>query len=195
MSNIDDDPSQGIARRLRIEREARGWSLGDLAQRSGVSKTMISKVERAEASPTAALLGRLSGAFGLTLSTLLARAEGAGSRLVRGADQAQWTDPGTGYLRRQVSPACDIPVELTEVTLPAGAQVAFPAASYAFIRQMIWLLEGALTFVEGEIEHDMLPGDCLALGPPADCRFENRSEAPCRYLVMVMRTTGHFPGS
>ncbi len=70
------DPTDGLARRLRLEREARGWSLGDLAARSGVSKAMISKVERAEASPTAVLLGRLSGAFGLTLSTLLARAEG-----------------------------------------------------------------------------------------------------------------------
>ena len=189
MSIIENDPTQGIARRLRLEREARGWSLGDLAERSGVSKTMISKVEHGEASPTAILLGRLSGAFGLTLSTLLARAEGAGSRLMRVADQPQWRDPATGYLRRQVSPSGDIPLELTEIVLPAGAEVGFPAASYAFIRQIVWVLDGSLTFVEGDTTHELSPGDCLALGPPADCLFRNATRKPCRYLVAVLRQT------
>ena len=55
-----DDAEKRLAQRLRDEREQRGWSLGDLAERSGVSKAMLSKIERSEASPTAALLGRLS---------------------------------------------------------------------------------------------------------------------------------------
>ena len=55
MSTIVDDPTLAIARTLRAEREARGWSIADLAQLSGVSKAMISKIERAEASPTAML--------------------------------------------------------------------------------------------------------------------------------------------
>jgi transcriptional regulator with XRE-family HTH domain len=187
MSTIENDPTRGLAGRIRLEREARGWSLGDLAERSGVSKAMISKVERGEASPTAALLGRLSGAFGLTLSMLLARAEGGGSRLARAADQPLWTDPGTGYVRRQVSPLSDIPLELTEVELPVGKEVAFPAASYAFIRQMIWVLDGTLTFTEGEMVHVLGPRDCLALGPPADCKFGNPGPKPCRYVVAVLR--------
>jgi transcriptional regulator with XRE-family HTH domain len=76
----------------------RGWSLTDLAQRSGVSRAMINKVERGEASPTASLLGRLSGAFGLTLSALLARTETTyAGRIVRAKDQLLWTDPASGY--------------------------------------------------------------------------------------------------
>src|SRR5438309_7102159 len=90
MSTIVNDPTAPLAARIALEREARGWSLAALAAKSGVSKAMISKIERGEASPTATLLGRLSGAFGLTLSTLLARAEHAGGRLVRSADQPQW---------------------------------------------------------------------------------------------------------
>ena len=100
-----DDPTPALAARLRLERDARGWSLAELAQRSGVSKAMISKIERGEASPTAALLGRLSGALGLTLSALLARAEGRPERLTRAADQPRWRDPKTGYVRCQVSPS------------------------------------------------------------------------------------------
>ena len=82
-----DDLASRLAERLRGEREARGWSLNDLAERSGVSRAMISRIERGEASPTAVLLGRLSGAFGLTLSNLLARIENAGERVRRAKDQ------------------------------------------------------------------------------------------------------------
>jgi transcriptional regulator with XRE-family HTH domain len=187
MSIIVDDPSPRIAARLHAERKARDWSLETLAARSGVSKAMISRIERGEASPTAALLGRLSGAFGLTLSALLARAEGHGGRLMRAADQPRWRDPETGYLRRQVSPPSDLPMELIAVGLPPGESVSFPASAYAFIRQLVWVLDGQLTFVEGTAVHILGPGDCLELGPPADCTFRNDAEEPCSYLVAVLR--------
>ena len=187
MSTIVNDPTAPLAARIAIEREARGWSLADLAARSDVSKAMISKIERGEASPTAALLGRLSGAFGLTLSTLLARAEHGGGRLVRAAEQPRWQDPASGYIRRQVSPQSDLPLELIRVELPAGASVTFPASSYTFIRQLLWILKGGLTFSEGETVHKMDAGDCLLLGPPTDCTFETRGREPCIYLVVVMR--------
>jgi transcriptional regulator with XRE-family HTH domain len=186
-----EDPSaRRLADRLKAEREQRGWSIAELALRSGVSRAMISKVERAEASPTAALLGRLSGAFGLTVSTLLARAEspgGEGGAVARAAEQPLWRDPGTGYLRRTVSPPGADP-ELVEVELPPGARVAYPAFTYGLIRgQCVWLLDGALVFREGAREHRLAPGDCLALGPPADCEFENPADRPARYLVALAR--------
>ncbi len=192
MTTIQDDSEELAARRLadrlRLEREARGWSIAELAIRSGVSRAMISKVERAEASPTAALLGRLSGPFGLTLSALLARAEGSGGAVARAAGQALWRDPGTGYLRRQVSPPGAEP-ELVRVELPPGARVPYPAASYAPTRgHCIWVLEGALVFEEGPLRHELAPGDCLALGAPADCAYVNPSATQaCIYLVAVAR--------
>jgi transcriptional regulator with XRE-family HTH domain len=179
-----------LATRLKAEREARGWSISDLAQHSGVSRAMISKIERAEASPTAALLGRLSGAFGLTLSTLLARAEAdgeEGQRIARAGAQPVWRDPATGYLRRAVSPPGAEP-ELVHVELPAGAQVAYPAASYRHMRgHSVWVLGGSLTFHEGAAVHRLEAGDCLTLGPPADCAYVNESGAPCTYLVALSR--------
>jgi transcriptional regulator with XRE-family HTH domain len=182
-----NDPTPQLAARIRLERAARNWSLADLAQVSGVSKAMISKIERGEASPTATLLGRLSGAFSLTLSALLARAELGGGRLLRANAQPQWRDPATGYVRRHVSPASDLPLELIQVELPAEAAVTFPASSYAFLRQLVWVLKGRLTFTEGEVVHDLGPGDCLELGPPAECTFKAGGRAPCVYLVAVMR--------
>src|ERR1700723_3803664 len=102
MPTLIDDASAQIARRLRLERDARGWSQADLAERAGVSKATISKIEREEASPTAVILVRLAGAFDLTLAGLLVRAEREGERVSRFADQPQWRDPETGYLRRQL---------------------------------------------------------------------------------------------
>jgi transcriptional regulator with XRE-family HTH domain len=202
MSTIQDNASAtdaaaatgldaSLAARLRAEREARNWSLAELASRSGVSRAMISKVERGEASPTASLLGRLSGAFGLTLSTLLARVEGDAAgvgRVMRASVQPLWRDPATGYVRRAVSPLGAEP-ELVHVELPPGAHVPFPAASYAHLRgQCMWVLQGELLFREGTVEHRLGRGDCLALGPPADCEFVNPSDdAPCVYLVALAR--------
>jgi quercetin dioxygenase-like cupin family protein len=142
---------------------------------------------RGEASPTAALLGRISGALGMRLSTLLAAGQEPGARLVRRADQPVWRDPATGYLRRQVSPLSDLPVHLIEVEFPPGAEVAYPAAAFAFIRQAIWVLSGKLEFVEGAQLHRVHPGDCLELGPATDCAFRNAGRAPCRYLVAVVK--------
>jgi transcriptional regulator with XRE-family HTH domain len=190
MSMIVDELDTRLGARIRIERENRGWSLTDLAQRSGVSRAMINKVERGEASPTASLLGRLAGAFGLTLSMLLARTEADHiGRLVRAKEQFCWTDPETGYVRRQIAPApgSDIPLDVVKVELPAGASVTFPARNYVSVRQVIWVSDGHLTFREGEIVHSLREGDCLELGPPTECTFRNDQTVPCRYLVIVLR--------
>jgi transcriptional regulator with XRE-family HTH domain len=187
MSTIVDSIDSTIAARVRGERAARRWSLDDLAERSQVSKAMISKIERAEASPTAALLGRLSAAFGLTLSALLAEAEPPHRGPVRAADQPIWRDPATGYIRRQVAASPTIPIELVEVDLPPGASVSFPAASYRAMSHIVWVLAGRLTFVEGDVTHDLAAGDSLEFGPPADCTYRNDSAAACRYLVVLLR--------
>ncbi|MCX2622676.1 helix-turn-helix domain-containing protein, partial [Klebsiella pneumoniae] len=78
-----DNLNQRISARIRIERESRGWSLNDLAERAGASRAMIHKIERGESSPTASMLGRLSGAFGISMSTLIARAEMQEGKLLR----------------------------------------------------------------------------------------------------------------
>ena len=187
MSIIEDTIANGIAERVRLERTARDWSLAELSERSGVSKAMLSAIERGEASPTAVLLVRVASAFGMTLSALVARAELRGGRLLRSEDQPRWTDPETGYLRRHLSPASDMPLELIHVELPAGATVRFPAASYAFIRQQIWLIDGRLDFTEGSVVHRMRPGDCLSLGPPSDCVFHAPGPKPAVYLVALVR--------
>jgi len=185
---MESDPlSASLASTVQAARVARDLSVNALAERSGVSRAMIGKIERGEAQPTAVLLGRLSGALGMTLSELVARAAGAGDLHRRAADQPVWTDPATGYRRRAVSPATEGPLELVEVELPAGATVSYPADAYIFKTQQLWVLEGDLRFHEGPVAHDLAPGDCLQLGRPTPTTFHNPTDASCRYLVALVK--------
>jgi transcriptional regulator with XRE-family HTH domain len=187
MSTTLDNPGSRIAARLRLERDGRGWSLADLAERSGVSKAMISKIEREEVSPTAVILVRLAGAFDLTLAGLLLRAESRG-RLTRAVEQSVWRDPKTGYLRKQVFARPDHPLEIIEVELPAGQQVTLPASSYAHIRQTVWVRSGDLVITEAGERHLLAAGDCLGFGPPSEVIFANETALPCSYVVVLARS-------
>jgi len=189
----DDPMGPLIAARVRREREQRGWSIAVLADVSGVSRAMISKVERAEASPTAALLGRLSGAFGLTISTLLARAEadGGGGRLMPASEQAVWTDPDTGYVRRALSPPGADP-ELVHIELPPGREVLYPPSSYAFMRgHCVWVMSGELVIHEDEVEHHLKSGDCFAFDLTIERTYayaNPSAKRPARYVVALTRS-------
>jgi transcriptional regulator with XRE-family HTH domain len=196
--------------RLRAERRARGWPIERLAVASGVSRAMISKIERGESSPTAVVLGKLSAALELSVSELLApggtgtqspsHSEGGAGKEMgpgggptrrggvrRAADTPRWRDPDTGYLRRQVSTP-RFPAAVTEVTLPPGARVPYPAGAYAFIAQLVWVLSGELTLADGPDVHVLAVGDTFELGEPRPREFRNQTGEDCRYLVVVTRT-------
>jgi transcriptional regulator with XRE-family HTH domain len=177
-----------LAGSVRAHRERRGLSVAALAQRSGVSRAMIAKIERGEAQPTAVLLARLAEAFGLSLSELIASAETGGGRLARRADQAVWVDPESGYRRRTLSPATGGPLELSQIELPAGATVAYPAGSYPVHHQQIHVLSGTLEITEGAAAQRLRRGDCLTLGPPGDRSYRALGASPCRYIVASART-------
>lgn len=188
MDILIDEAGRNLARRIRLEREARGWSLAELADRAGVAKATISKIEREAASPTAAILVRIAAAFELTFAGLLVRAEADTDRLVRAADQSEWRDPDTGYVRRQIFRHPDHPVELVEVTLPPHRSVRLPASSYGFIRQVLWVRAGCVTLVEGEARRRLEVGDALGFGPPADTTFANETDQPATYVVALARS-------
>ena len=187
MDTLVDNAEARIARRIQLERTSRGWSLADLAGKSGVAKASISKIERGEVSPSAGILVRIAAAFDLTLAGLLLRAEET-SRLFRLADQPQWTDPKTGYVRRQIFRNPSYPLEVTEVEMPPGKKVSFPASSYMNLKHVVWVEEGELVLIEGGERNVLKAGDSLGFGPPFDVTYANESKKPCRYIVALTRS-------
>lgn len=187
-SSPADTPGQNIdmliATRLLALRQAQALSLAELAERSGVSKAMISKVERAQSSPTAVLLGRLAAGLGVPLAQLLTEEKEQPQRLRTRAEQEIWRDPKAGYLRRQVAERhAGSGVELVEVELPRSAQVDYPRWSGKPYRQCLWMLEGVLRVDYGDERFELAPGDCLDFGVDRPLVFKALGRTACRYLL------------
>ncbi len=188
MDTIVDNAEAAIAQHIRLERGARNLSFAELAERSGVAKASISKIERGEMSPSAGLLVRLAAAFDLTLAALLLKAEGEKGRLTRAADQPVWRDHATGYRRRQIFSRPDHPLEMVQVELPAGESVSIPAWTYAHARNVVWVQMGELVLIEGGERHLLRTGDSLGFGPPAQVTYANETTRPCHYVVALARS-------
>lgn len=186
---IENDPlERAIGERVRLLRLARNQTLDDLASASGVSRAMISRIERGEASPTAQLLSRLCAALDLTLSAFFAFSQEA-DPLSRHETQTVWRDPETGYQRRAVSaPNTASRVEVIAVEFPAGARIAYPPeTAKAGMTQHVWLFSGTLKMTVAGVVHDLRPGDCLYMSITEGHVFENPGDAPAYYAVVLDR--------
>lgn len=178
-----------IARRVRELRDAQGYSLEALAERCGVSRSNISLIERGRSSPTAAVLDRLATGLGVTVATLFEddpAPAAAASPLARVADQPVWTDPGSGYLRRNVSPQVGSPLQLVDVVFPAGARVAFETGHRETeIHQQVWMIDGVMELTVAGVVWRLEPGDCLAMRLDGPLVFHNPARQAARYLVAL----------
>ncbi|OXS33437.1 helix-turn-helix domain-containing protein [Streptomyces sp. XY006] len=185
----DTDPvDTRLGLRLAELRAEHGWSLGELAERSGVSRSTLSRAERAETSPTAALLNRLCAVYGRTMSQLLSEVEAAPAAVVRAADQPVWQDRASGFDRRSVSPPHPaLRGELVEGCLTAGADLAYDRPPVPGLEQHIWVLEGSLEVTAQDTAHRLGAGDCLRMRVWGPTRFRCAAPEGVRYLLAVVR--------
>ena len=177
-----------LAERLRDLRGESGLTLDGLAERTGVSRSMISLIERGESSPTAVVLDKLAAGLGVTLASLFAeKGSSAASPLSRRTDQRVWRDPDSGYMRRNLSaPGFPSPVELVEVILPPGARVAYDTGTRSVgVSQQVWIVEGDITLSVGHETYRLATGDCLSMRVDRPTVFHNPADRPARYLVAL----------
>jgi transcriptional regulator with XRE-family HTH domain len=178
-----------IARRLKAERAAKGWTLDDLAAASGVSRAMISKVERSEVSPTAATLAKLAAGLSITVASLFSDDTAPLTPLSRSGDQPVWQDPATGYLRRNISPnGARGSAEIVDVTFPASQRVMMDnSGGWHGITQQIWMLEGMMELQFADQIVRLESGDCWFMRLDRPFAFFNPGTAAARYAVILAR--------
>jgi len=182
-----DPVDMRLAGRLAELRAEHGWSLGELAERSGISRSTLSRAERAETSPTAAQLNRLCHVYGRTMSRLLGEVEAEPAPLVRAAEQPVWADRASGFVRRSVSPPHPaLRGELVEGRLAVGADIAYDRPPVAGLEQHVWLLEGVLEVTAQDAVHRLGAGDCLRLRVWGPTRFRCVGDAEARYVLAVV---------
>lgn len=176
-----------IAQRLKALRAERGWSLDELARRSNVSRATLSRLENAEVSPTASVLGKLCAVYGLTMSRLLHMVEDDYTPLIHRDAQTVWTDPSVGFRRREVSPpAHALAGEALECELEPGARITYERPPRSGLEHHLVLLEGQLTVTVNGQTYELWPGDCLRyqlFGPSA---FATPEQCAARYMLFVV---------
>lgn len=190
------DINQRIARRIGELRIEKGLSVEDLANRSGVSRAMVYRIEGGDSSPTATVLSKLAIGLGVLLPELFGPARLAEPRLRRrdpvSSRRAQpvWKDTESGYERRTLTPStANQSMQLSEIRFPPGARVTFENAfGMKAPLQQIWLLEGNLELRIGGEETFLKPGDCIAMKLDRPTTFSNPGGKTARYLVAAIVT-------
>lgn len=193
MSSMQDTAStvnQRIAERVRELRAVHALSLDTLASKSGVSRSMISLVERGETSATAVVLEKLAAGLGVPLASLFDAPAGAqppNGPISRRDDQPEWQDPASGYLRRNITPpGMPQPMQIVEIHFPPGQRVVFESPMREMrVYQQIWVLEGTIDITLGEERHRLRAGDCLAMELDGSIIYHNTTRKPTRYMVVM----------
>jgi transcriptional regulator with XRE-family HTH domain len=189
-SKRDASIGERIGGRVRELRSERGYPLDVLAARSGVSRSAISMIERAETSATAVVLEKLATGLAVPLASLFEAPDDQDTPtpVARRAEQQRWRDPQSGYVRRSVSPPnWPSPIRITEVEFPAGASVAYETADREVeIHQQVWVQSGEVEVTVGDDVHRLGAGDCLAMRVDRPITFRNDTAGKARYAVVVV---------
>lgn len=176
-----------IAQRIKSLRLERKWPLEELAGRSGVSRASLSRIENGEVSPTASVLCKICGAFGLTLSRLMVLVEEDFAPLVPRVDQVVWTDPETGYCRRAVSPPAEgLSGEVVECLLKPSTRIAYDRPPRPGLEHHLVMLDGALTLTVDGVAYSLSPGDCLRYRLDGGNLFETPAHSGARYFLFMV---------
>jgi transcriptional regulator with XRE-family HTH domain len=174
-----------VARALKARREALGLSLRAASERSGVSVSMISEVERAAKSPTVTTLAALAGALGVPVSALVEPPPARRIRAVRAADRRAGGTRGAGRDRYR-PPIASSRIELVRYTVPPGRRAGPFAAHDNGVIEHIWLMSGRMTLCVGDEAENLRAGDCCSCFVDAPHAFDNRSSRTEATVFLVM---------
>ncbi|MET7338433.1 XRE family transcriptional regulator [Nonomuraea sp. NPDC005650] len=181
--------------RIRTERRARGLTVERLATLSGISRSMVSEVERGGKTPTVLVLDRLATALGTSISRLLDEPAHSAMRVLRHGEQRVLRDP-SGWERRVLSPVLgDVEFEFMRTTLGPGVDAGEFAPHAPGSREYLAVERGSLRLTINGRPYELATGDSAYY--PGDCRhaFTNDGAADCvYYLAMELGGAGqHEP--
>jgi transcriptional regulator with XRE-family HTH domain len=169
-------------RRLRLEKKL---TLEGLAQLSGVSRAMISKIERGSSAPTATVLGKLAAGLNTGLSRLVGGYHKREPLLLSPFEQPVFRDPESGLERRSLSPLFpDRMVDFVVNTLPPRASVAFPPHHHG-IEEYLYVSRGSIAVVVGEKRFEVPAGSSLFYHGDTRHEFHNIGSETAEFFIVI----------
>jgi transcriptional regulator with XRE-family HTH domain len=183
----DATAASAAGKRIKALREAMGFSLRDLAERSGVSAPMLSQVERGETSPTLAVAEKIAAGLELTLSQLLRLDEGEHVAVSRAAERRRYERGGHRF--EELTPP--LPGQRADVSLhtlrpgvatggPGDPPIHEPGS-----RETAVVLTGVLSLVVDGTRHELHAGDSVTFDADLPHHFENEGGEQARFLAVI----------
>ena len=181
--------SYALKNRLNAERKSQGLTIDALATKSGVSRSMISKIERGEAQPTTSVLGKLAEALDLSISQLLGGQEVTGTLVVRAADQPHFKEDHSGFERRSLSPLYrGRGIDMVLNTLPAKSRTGPFPSHRAGVEEHLWVQSGSMTVEVGDERYPLQTGDFFFYPASRDHSFVNDADEPAIFVIAIDST-------
>jgi transcriptional regulator with XRE-family HTH domain len=174
-----------LGRRIHAERVRREQSLADLAARAGVSRSMVSAVERGEKAPTVLVLDRIATGLGTSIARLLGDPRGDRVVLLRKVEQDVARDP-SGWERRILSPVlAGIEFELMRTTIPGGVDAGVFTPHAAGSREYLAVEKGTLQLTLDGAAYVLRAGDSIYYAGDCLHGFVNPSRGECTYYLAM----------
>ena len=173
-----------LGERVRGLRRERGWTLEILAERSGVSRAMISKLERGEKNPTLVVAAKVAEGLGVSLSRLVGLEERREVVVVPRERRMIMRDPVTGFERQLLSPSFG-GLEFIRNVVPEGSTSGeFPPHGQG-VEEYVVVEKGSLRAVLGGEEYVLEEGDAVYFEADVAHRFDNAGEGECSYYLVI----------
>jgi transcriptional regulator with XRE-family HTH domain len=185
-SIAEEVSSEKLGLRVRELRRAKGLTLNDLAESSGVSRAMISKVERGEKNPTLVVAAGISEGLGVTLSRLVGIEERREVVVVPRDRRMVMRDPETGFERQLLSPTfSNRGVEFIRNVIPEGSSSGEVPPHKRGVQEYVVVERGSVEAVLDGEAHVLEEGDALYFEADVTHRFDNVGVGECSYYLVI----------
>jgi transcriptional regulator with XRE-family HTH domain len=183
---VEEVSSGRLGERVRILRRERGLTLNLLAERSGVSRAMISKLERGEKNPTLVVAAKVAEGLGVSLSQLVGVEERREVVVVPLERRMIMRDPGTGFERQLLSPSFGgRGIEFIWSVVPEGSSSGEFPPHRRGVEEYVVVEKGRLRAVLGGEYYLLEEGDALYFEADISHRFDNAGEGECSYYLVI----------
>lgn len=186
---------RAIGERVRAARVRRSLSLDDVAELSGVSRSMVSEIERGRKVPTIVVLDRITSALGITLARLVQPVQPT-HVVLRRADEHQVAEDMSGWRRRILSPVLpDIEFEFMKTTIDPEVDAGTWLPHGEGSREYVAIETGTLVLTVDGTDYELRAGDSLYHDGNCTHSYRNPGDVECTYyLVLDLCDVSSHPG-